>query len=415
MIIVYRILIIVIVIFLPLILVWRVFKKKEILNRSKEKICFFGKKRNKGKLVWFHGASVGEIKSVIPLIEIYEKKNDIKTILITSNTLSSAKIVSEIENKKIIHQFFPLDLNLFVKQFLNYWQPSAACFIDSEIWPNMIFELKKRKIPIILLNGRVTKKSFKKWLFFKSFAKEIFSKIDLCLSSSNETVNYLKKLGVKKVKFLGNIKFTKSKHKISNIKNNLKIFTKTKKVWCASSTHYNEEHMCGIIHKKLKKKYKNLLTIIIPRHIERVDSIKKNLERIGLKIHVHEPQKKININTDIYLVNVYGQTKSFYANCRNVFLGGSFINHGGQNPLEAAIYGCNIMYGKYIQNFKEIYSFLKKNQIGYLTKDLGELTNKLDFFLSKKLPLKNKLKNKIDVIGSKILKNTEKELNFYLN
>jgi len=415
MIIVYRILTIVIVIFLPLILVWRVFKKKEILNRSKEKICFFGKKRNEGKLVWFHGASVGEIKSVIPLIEIYEKKNDIKTILITSNTLSSAKIVSEIENKKIIHQFFPLDLNLFVKQFLNHWQPSTACFIDSEIWPNMIFELKKRKIPIVLLNGRVTKKSFKKWLFFKSFAKEIFSKIDLCLSSSKETVNYLKKLGAKKVKFLGNIKFTKSKHKISNIKNNLKIFTKTKKVWCASSTHYNEEHMCGIIHKKLKKKYKNLLTIIIPRHIERVDSIKKNLERIGLKIHVHEPQKKININTDIYLVNVYGQTKSFYANCRNVFLGGSFINHGGQNPLEAAIYGCNIMYGKYIQNFKEIYSFLKKNQIGYLTKDLGELTNKLDFFLSKKLPLKNKLKNKIDVIGSKILKNTEKELNFYLN
>ena len=415
MIIVYRILTIVIVIFLPFILVWRVFKKKEILNRSKEKICFFGKKRNEGKLVWFHGASVGEIKSVIPLIEIYEKKNDIKTILITSNTLSSAKIVSEIENKKIIHQFFPLDLNLFVKQFLNYWQPSAACFIDSEIWPNMIFELKKRKIPIVLLNGRVTKKSFKKWLFFKSFAKEIFSKIDLCLSSSKETVNYLKKLGAKKVKFLGNIKFTKSKHKISNIKNNLKIFTKTKKVWCASSTHYNEEHMCGIIHKKLKKKYKNLLTIIIPRHIERVDSIKKNLERIGLKIHVHEPQKKININTDIYLVNVYGQTKSFYANCRNVFLGGSFINHGGQNPLEAAIYGCNIMYGKHIQNFKEIYSFLKKNQIGYLTKDLGELTNKLDFFLSKKLPLKNKLKNKIDVIGSKILKNTEKELNFYLN
>jgi len=415
MIIVYRILTIVIVIFLPLILVWRVFKKKEILNRSKEKICFFGKKRNEGKLVWFHGASVGEIKSVIPLIEIYEKKNDIKTILITSNTLSSAKIVSEIENKKIIHQFFPLDLNLFVKQFLNHWQPSTACFIDSEIWPNMIFELKKRKIPIVLLNGRVTKKSFKKWLFFKSFTKEIFSKIDLCLSSSKETVNYLKKLGAKKVKFLGNLKFTKSKHKISNIKNNLKIFTKTKKVWCASSTHYNEEHMCGIIHKKLKKKYKNLLTIIIPRHIERVDSIKKNLERIGLKIHVHEPQKKININTDIYLVNVYGQTKSFYANCRNVFLGGSFINHGGQNPLEAAIYGCNIMYGKYIQNFKEIYSFLKKNQIGYLTKDLGELTNKLDFFLSKKLPLKNKLKNKIDVIGSKILKNTEKELNYYLN
>ena len=415
MIILYRILTIIIFIFLPLILVWRLFRRKEILNRSKEKICFFTKKRNKGKLIWFHGASVGEIKSIIPLVEIYQKKSDVKTILITSNTLSSAKIVSEIETKKIIHQFFPLDINIFVKKFLSYWQPSTAFFIDSEIWPNMIFELKQRKIPIILLNGRITEKTFKKWLFFSGFAKEIFSKIDLCLASSKETVNFLKMLGIKKVKFLGNLKFTMSKRKISKFEDDLKIFTKLKKVWCASSTHYNEEHMCGVIHKKLKKKYKNLLTIIIPRHIERVDSIKKDLERIGLKVHIHKPKKKIDINTDIYLVNVYGQTKSFYANCRNIFLGGSFINHGGQNPLEGAIYGCNIIYGKHIYNFKEIYSFLNENKIAYLAKNVAELTRKLDFFLSSKVTLKNKFKNKIDNIGSKILMSTEKELNFYIN
>ena len=415
MIIVYRILTIFVTVFLPLILIWRLFKKKEILNRSKEKIGFFKKKLNKGKLIWFHGASVGEIKSVIPLVEIYQKKSDIKTILITSNTLSSAKILSEIKSKKVIHQFFPLDLNLFVKKFLNYWKPSIACFVDSEIWPNMIFELKKRKIPILVLNGRVTEKSFKKWKFFPNFSKEIFSKIDLCLSSSKKTVNFLKKLGAKKVKFIGNLKFTQSEHKIKNIENNFKIFTKTKKIWCASSTHHNEEYICGTIHKKLKKTHKNLLTIIIPRHIERVASIKKDLERIGLTVHIHSPKKKINVNTDIYLVNVYGKTKSFYANCNNVFLGGSLVNHGGQNPLEAATYGCNIMHGKYIHNFKEIYTYLKKNQIAHLTTNDDKLKSKLNFFLSNKKISKNKLENKINIIGSKILENTKKEINLYLN
>ena len=414
MIIVYRILTIIIFLFLPLILLWRLFKKKETINSSKEKIAFFKKRRNKEKLIWFHGASVGEIKSIIPLIEIYQKRSDIKTILLTSNTLSSAKILSEIKSTKIIHQFFPLDLNLFVKKFLNYWKPAIACFVDSEIWPNMIFELKKRKIPILILNGRVTEKSFKKWKFFPNFSKEIFSKIDLCLSASKENLNFFKKLGAKKVKFIGNLKFTQSENKIKNIENNFKIFTKSKKIWCASSTHYNEEQICGTIHKKLKKTHKNLLTIIIPRHIERVESIKKDLERIGLNVHLHAPKKKINVNTDIYLVNVYGKTKSFYANCNNVFLGGSLVNHGGQNPLEAAIYGCKIIHGKYIHNFKEIYTFLRQNQIAHLTTNYDKLTSKLNFFLSNKKISKNKLENKIDIIGSKILENTKKQLNFYL-
>ena len=414
MIIVYRILTIIIFLFVPLILLWRLFRKKEILNSSKDKIAFIRKRRSKGKLIWFHGASVGEIKSIIPLIEIYQKRSDIKTILLTSNTLSSAKILSEIKSTKIIHQFFPLDLNLFVKKFLNYWKPAIACFVDSEIWPNMIFELKKRKIPILILNGRVTEKSFKKWKFFPNFSKEIFSKIDLCLSASKENLNFFKKLGAKKVKFIGNLKFTQSENKIKNIENNFKIFTKSKKIWCASSTHYNEEQICGTIHKKLKKIHKNLLTIIIPRHIERVESIKKDLERIGLNVHLHAPKKKINVNTDIYLVNVYGKTKSFYANCNNVFLGGSLVNHGGQNPLEAAIYGCKIIHGKYVHNFKEIYTFLRQNQIAHLTTNYDKLTSKLNFFLSNKKISKNKLENKIDIIGSKILENTKKQLNFYL-
>ena len=135
--------------------------------------------------------------------------------------------------------------------------------------------------------------------------------------------------------------------------NNLKKFISKKKVWCASSTHYTEENFCAIVHKELKKKYKNLLTIIIPRHIERVNEIKSEMLNLKLKIHTHESNRKIDNDTDIYIVDSYGKTKTFYNLCKNVFLGGSIIKHGGQNPLEAARYGCNILHGPNIENFSK--------------------------------------------------------------
>ena len=179
MLIIYRFLINLIFLLSPIILIFRLLKKKEDLKRFKEKFCLFSKKRKGGKLLWFHGASVGEIQSVVPLIEKLEKNKSINTILITSNTLSSSKIFQKFKFKKTIHQFFPIDTNLLVKKFLNYWNPSAAFFVDSEIWPNMIYNLNKNKIPIILMNGRITKNSFSKWEKLSYFAKDIFSKINL--------------------------------------------------------------------------------------------------------------------------------------------------------------------------------------------------------------------------------------------
>ena len=142
---VYRILINITLIFSPLIILLRLIKKKEDLIRFKEKICFFSKKRKKGKIIWFHGASVGEIQSIIPILEKFEKNKKINQIIITSNTLSSSKIVTTIKLKKVIHQFFPIDANFMTKNFLDYWKPSAAFFIDSEIWPHMVLSLKKKK------------------------------------------------------------------------------------------------------------------------------------------------------------------------------------------------------------------------------------------------------------------------------
>ena len=175
---IYRLLINIILIISPIIILIRIFKKKENILRVKEKFGLNSIKRKKGKLIWFHGASVGELQSIVPLLEKLEKSKKISQILITSNTLSSSKIISNFKFNKVIHQFFPIDNNEIVKKFINYWKPSLAFFIDSEIWPNMIFNLKLNKIPQYLLNGRITKKSFKRWMKFKKFSKSIFSKFN---------------------------------------------------------------------------------------------------------------------------------------------------------------------------------------------------------------------------------------------
>ena len=406
---VYKILINIIFFCSPLILIVRLIRKKEDPIRFKEKLGFFEKKRKKGNLIWFHGASVGEIQSIIPLIEKFEKNKSINQILITSNTVSSSKIIQKYKFKKIIHQFFPIDCNFISRKFINYWKPTKVLFIDSEIWPNTINNLSKKKIPIILLNGRITKRTLNRWLFFSSFSQSLFNKFKLCLSSGLETKKYLKKLGARNIKFLGNLKFSQSENQSSKLNKNLKRFIHSKKSWCASSTHFNEEKFCGLVHIELKKKYKNLLTIIIPRHINRVKSIKNELNNLNLKVHLDEPPKKINANTDIYLVNSYGKTKSFYKECKNVFLGGSLIKHGGQNPLEAVRYGCNVFHGPNISNFYEIYKFLKDRSLSRKIINNQNLASLLSLNLEKKTKHQKIIKS-LNLIGKNILDKTYKEI-----
>ncbi len=409
MLVLYRILINIIFIISPIILIYRLIKKKEHIKRFKEKFCFFSEKNINGKLIWFHGASVGELQSIVPLLEKLERNKKIKKILVTSNTLSSSKVLAGLNFKKVIHQFFPIDTKFHTKKFLNYWKPSSVFFIDSEIWPNMYLNLKQKKIPITLINARITKKSFQRWKFFSNFSKKIFNTLDLCLASSIASKKYLLKLGATKVKFLGNLKFAQSENTKITTTYNLKKFISSKKIWCASSTHHTEEKFCGEVHNELKKKYKNLLTIIIPRHIERVNEIKSEMLNLNLKVHTYESEKKIASNTEIYIVDAYGKTKTFYNLCKNVFLGGSLIKHGGQNPLEATRYGCNILHGPYIENFKEIYTFLKKNKISHKINSQKKMAYELDKLLKKK-PNSKKIQNKLKLIGQKILNSTLKEI-----
>ena len=411
---IYRILINLIILFSPLIILSRVIKNKEDKFRFKEKFCFFSKKRGNGKLIWFHGSSVGEILSVIPLIEKLEKKKKIDKILITSSTLSSSKVLTNFKLKKTIHQFFPIDSNLLTKKFLNYWKPSAAIFIDSEIWPNILLNVKKKKIPLILLNARITKKSYNRWKIIPYTAKKLFQNFDICFSQNQETRKYLKSLGAKKIKFLGNLKFSESKsQKNYNFHNKLKKIFKYKRIWCAASTHNSEEKICALAHKKLKSKYKNLLTIIIPRHIQRSNNIINEIKDLNLNVQIRSADNKISKNTDIYLVDSYGETKSFYKICKTVFLGGSLINHGGQNPLEPARFGCKILHGPNIQNFTEVYKLLNKENLSFKFYNTDQLVKSINKTLNQRMNPLKKI-NKLKKIGSNILNRTLTEINSFL-
>ena len=410
----YRIAINLIIFLSPVIILIRLLKKKEDPIRFKEKFSFFSKKKSKGKLVWFHGASVGEILSVIPLIQKLEKNKNITKILVTSNTLSSSKILDNLSLKKTIHQFYPIDHTFIVNKFLKNWSPSIAIFIDSEIWPNMLTSIKKKTIPLILLNARISKKSFKNWIRLGFTAKKLFNTFDLCLCSSNESRGYLKLLNAKNIKYIGNLKFTESEMNKNTLNKNLKKFFLSKKVWCASSTHRNEEEIAGKVHLKLKKKNKDVLTVIIPRHINRTSEIINKLKKLNLKVHLHSSSNKINDKTDIYLVDAYGKTKMFFSTCDIVFLGGSLIKHGGQNPLEAARYGCQILHGPNIWNFNEIYNLLNTFKASHKISSIKQMSQKIRIIFKNKQNTK-KIKFKLNSLSNNILKSTLKEINYFIN
>ena len=407
---IYQVILSLLIIFSPIIFIFRFFKNKENKRSILEKICFSSKNRGNGKIIWFHGASVGEILSIVPLLEKYEKHKSIKKILLTTSTLSSSKVIKKLKFKKIIHQFYPLDHTLFVKKFLNHWKPNLIIFIESEIWPAMFKEINKKKTPLILLNARITRKTFKRWIKLKEFAQSIFNNILISYPQNQETRLYLKKLGSKKIIQIGNLKFVENEFEkqISNSKKFRSIF-QNKKVWVASSTHKNEDIFCARAHIELKKQNKNLITIIIPRHVHRTEEIVRDIQNLGLNIALHSSNNSNLKDKDIYIVDTFGETKKFHKIASSVFLGGSIISRGGQNPLEAARFGARILHGPNVDNFKDVYKLLKFLKISKQVNSSKKLASLISFKKNKNRALK------IKKIGRKIFNKTVIEIDNLIN
>ena len=407
--------------FAPIYLYFRKIRKKEDSISYREKLSKIEISREEGFLIWFHVASVGEAMSILPLIESCIEEKKINKILLTSITLSSGKILKKRfnQNAKVIHQFLPLDISVWTSKFLEHWKPNLSIFIDSEIWPNLISQISEKKIPLLLINARITKKSFKRWKLIISFAKKIFEKFDLCIVSNKESENFLKILGAKNIKNYGNLKF-------SNIKNDLNkkldsdFFNKIKnrKIWCAASTHPTEEILCARSHLKIKESYNNILTIIIPRHIDRIEKIRKELSNLNLKIVLYSKLDQIDINTDILLIDTYGEASIFYNISKYVFVGKSTIKSlimdSGQNPIEPARLGCKIFHGPNVSNFVEIYEYLRTLGVTKQVNNSNELSISLIEEFKENKGEKSNIKEEIHNYGQNILNNVIGELKKYI-
>ena len=389
-------------------LYFRILKKKECPLRYKEKLGISHKTRNNGYLIWFHCSSIGELKSIFPIIDHYLKKNQ---ILVTTSTLGSNEVFQKkyYNTNNIIHQYAPIDSPQIIKKFFKKWKPNIIFFTESEIWPNQIFYAKNKSIPIILLNARISNKSYIKWKLIKNTMNKILNCFDLILCQSNESADYFNYFGNNNIKMLGNLKFVVSGD-FENKEENLNL--QKRLVFIALSTHPTEEEVCIKIHSSLKSQHPNLLTIIIPRHINRIPEIQKIIINNKLNFLIAESLDNFKNNTDILIINSYGNTKKILKSSKYVFIGGSLVDHGGQNPIEVAYNNSLIFHGPHVHNFTEIYNFLNKENIAFKINSEAELINQLKEKIN---DYQNKnIKEKIIRMGDEILSSTIKELDQYI-
>ena len=410
----------------PLLIILIFFRKifnKEDKDRYKEKIfssSFRVKRTNGLKLVLFHAASIGEFKSIIPIIKELEKKNENLEFLVTTQTTSSANLANiELKRfKKATHRYLPLDVNFLMKKFLSNWKPDAIFLVDSEIWPNLIFLANRRGIPLGIINARITRKTYDRWKLFPKMARSIFGLFDLCIVSNTETKKYLENFNAKNVFYFGNLKFCENLEKTQFFNKNSK-FLESNKFWLAASTHEGEDDFCLNTHIELRKKIKNVKTIIVPRHISRVKRIKKMGENLNLACQILNPDEEMLDNKEIIIINSFGKLQSFYKYSKSVFIGKSIIKKfedvGGQNPIEAAKLGCKIYHGPYVYNFKDVYLILAQKNVSKQVNNYRELVENLIFDLN------NSKENNLEFISltnqleQKILNDSMEKINFFIN
>ena len=337
--------------------------------------------------------------------------------MITTNTKTSSLLVQRITDKNIIHQFTPQDNPLVVKKFLNYWKPSLVLWMESEFWPIILDEIKKYDIKIILLNGRMSGKSFKNWNCFKFFFEEIISNFSLILTMSKIDQKNFKRLGAKNVNFVGNLKFCNEEQPYDKLlEKKARKLISNRSVWLAASTHQGEELFVANIHLKLKERLglNNLLTIIVPRNIKRTAKIKKEIKS-NIPLTEQFYSKSISQNTEIIIDNSIGQLEMWYKNIKTVFLGKSYPPKGGQNPIEPARNGCAIISGK-MSNFKEIEEEMLHNKCLVRAYNFSEFYSTIEDCIKESNYIKNLRVNAKKYVKSKsyILNKTIKAIQKYL-
>ena len=326
---------------------------KEDDKRINERFGLSTISRPPGRLIWLHAASVGEAISALELINKLLTEHLDTRLMMTTGTVSSAKLIRDRLPKGAFHQFIPIDMPNYVRRFMEHWQPNMVLWTESEFWPNIIIETRKRNIPMVLINGRISAKSFARWKWAPGLIKNLLQSFTLCLGQSDTDVHRLNKLGASDSKNLGNLKFAAPPLPADGeVLKTLKSNIGKRPIFLAASTHSGEEEILAIVHNSLKSKYPNILSIIIPRHPDRGPEILRAIQPITANCLLRSNGDIINDLTDIYVVDTMGELGLFYRLSEIAFLGKSLVPLGGQNPIEALQLNCAVIHGPYMTNFQ---------------------------------------------------------------
>ncbi len=342
----------------PLIRAWlrcRRAQGKEDIRRFAERFGQASMPRPAGRLIWLHGASVGEGLSMLPLIVRLRAMRPDATILVTTGTVTSARLMAERLPAGVIHQFVPVDRPDWVGRFLDHWRPDLAIWFESEFWPNLISAVTARRIPVALLNGRVSDRSWRRWQRAPAAIAELLAAFSLVAGQTAEDAERLRRLGAASATNLGNLKFAADPLPAADGElANLTLTFADRPRWLAASTHAGEEDIAAQVHTRLAPRFPGLLTLIVPRHTERGDAIVRMLKSHGLTVAQRSHSTMPDSQDQVYVADTMGEMGLFYRLAGIVFIGGSLVPHGGQNPLEPARLDNAILFGPGMANFREM-------------------------------------------------------------
>ena len=361
--------------FVSLLLHRRLMRGKEDIRRISERKGFYTLPRPECRLIWLHGASVGECLSMMPLINYLVTLPNTK-VMVTSGSVTSAELMKKRLPEGAFHQYVPVDLPTYTKRFVSYWHPDLALFFESDFWPNMLQYVHAAKIPMILLNGRISDHSFKSWKCVPFVIRPKLRLFDFGLGQTVEDSDRMKKLGFVKTDCVGNLKFAAVPAPFDGAElSKMKSEIGDRFVWVAGSTHDNEEEQIAEIHQKLQHLHPNMLTVIAPRHPDRAAEIEKMLTAKGLSVHCRSRQE--DTKADVYLSDTIGEMGLVYRLSDYVFVGGSLIEFGGQNMLEPMRIGACTFVGPYAFNFREIVNRAKQQNALVVVHDKEDLADAL--------------------------------------
>jgi 3-deoxy-D-manno-octulosonic-acid transferase len=346
----------------PLLLRFRERQGKENPKRLNERFGVASAPRPEGPLIWLHAASVGETNAILPLIERLVAGRELGVVL-TTGTTTSAGLAAQRLGAKAIHQYVPLDTPEYVRAFLDHWRPDLAVFTESEIWPNLILETAERKIPLALVNGRMSGRSFDRWRSNAGFSRPLFSRFDIVLAQNEKLARMFIELGVRKALPVGNLKIDAPPPPVDvGELERLRTALKGRPVLVAASTHEGEEDIVAVAHRQLARKIEGICTIIAPRHPERGTAIAEHLKSFGFGVAQRSLGQLPGERTDIYIADTIGELGTLYALTAVAFIGGSLVDRGGQNPIEAIGHGAAVLTGPHWSNFRDFYRALFRHK-----------------------------------------------------